>query len=69
MGKNGKAHGRDSPMLIDQAIHRKPQKANGVSRRILRWMQALEELPAHNQKSILNLIGALVAQRRNETNR
>jgi transcriptional regulator with XRE-family HTH domain len=43
-----------------------PQKANGVSRRILRHMQALEELPAHDQKSILKLIDALVAQRRNE---
>ncbi len=40
-----------------------PQKANGVSRRILRRMQALEELPAHDQKSILKLIDALVAQR------
>lgn len=46
-----------------------PQKANGVSRRILRRMQALEELPAHDQKSILKLIDALVAQRRNEKNR
>jgi transcriptional regulator with XRE-family HTH domain len=46
-----------------------PPKANGVSRRILRRMQALEELPAHDQKSILKLIDALVAQRRNEKNR
>jgi hypothetical protein len=32
-------------------------------------MQALEELAAHDQKSILKLIDALVAQRRNEKNR
>lgn len=44
------------------------QKANrhGVSRRILRRMQALEELPAHDQKSILKLIDALVAQRKSD---
>jgi transcriptional regulator with XRE-family HTH domain len=46
-----------------------PQKANGVSRRIQRRMKALEELPAHDQKSILKLIDALVAQRRNEKKR
>jgi hypothetical protein len=43
-----------------------PPKTNGVSRRIPRRMQALEELPAHDQKSILKLIDALVAQRKNE---
>jgi transcriptional regulator with XRE-family HTH domain len=46
-----------------------PQKANGVSRRILRRMQALEELPAHDQKSILKLIDALVAQREGKKTR
>ncbi len=39
-----------------------PANGHGVSRRILRRMQMLEQLPAHDQKSILKLIDALAAQ-------
>jgi transcriptional regulator with XRE-family HTH domain len=41
-----------------------PQAASshGVSRRILRRMQVLEQLPAHDQKAILKFIDALAAQ-------
>lgn len=47
------------------------QKANGhgVSRRILRRMQALEQLPTHDQKSILKLIDALAAQQEDKETR
>ncbi len=36
---------------------------NGVSRRILRRMQLLEQLPTHDQKAVLKFIDALTAQR------
>ncbi len=63
LGQLAQALGVTADELLGIAPAR-PQKANGISRRILRRMQALEELPAHDQKSILKLIDALVAQRK-----
>ena len=37
-------------------------KANGVSRRVLRRMQLLEQFPVHDQKAVLKFIDALAAQ-------
>jgi transcriptional regulator with XRE-family HTH domain len=42
------------------------QKANGVSRRVLRRMHLLERFPAHDQKAVLKFIDALAAQHANK---
>jgi transcriptional regulator with XRE-family HTH domain len=61
VGRLAQALGVTADELLGIALST-PANGHGVSRRILRRMQVLEQLPAHDQKSILKLIDALAAQ-------